>query len=37
MTLHDLNDEEGLRRIARSHPKVKVRTIAERVLQFLSH
>ena len=37
LTLRDFNDEEGLRRVARSHPKVKVRAFAERVLRLPPH
>ncbi len=33
MTLYMLNDEEGLRRIAKSHSSEKIRGSAERLLQ----
>jgi membrane protease YdiL (CAAX protease family) len=36
-TLRDFNDEEGLRGIARSHPKARVRESAERLLAWSSN
>jgi hypothetical protein len=34
-TLLDLNDEEGLREVARSHPNAKTREVAERFVGYL--